>query len=83
MKNYPEPIGPENNQVIKESLKVANQVICGWGNHGAHLDQAEKVLKIIEAMGKRAYHLGLTKRNQPKHPLYMSYNQEPIKWLKK
>ena len=83
MKNYFEPVGPDNNHIIKESLKVADQVICGWGNHGAYLDQAKKVLKIIEDLGTHAYHLGLTKNNQPKHPLYISYNQEPIEWLEK
>jgi len=83
MKNHFEPIGPDNHQIIKESLKIADQVICGWGNHGAHLDQSEKVLKIIATFGKHAYHLGLTKSHQPKHPLYMSYNQEPIRWLEK
>ena len=83
MKNYHAPIGSENNQIIEESLGIANQVICAWGNHGTHLNQAETVMKIIETMGKSAYHLGLTKRDQPIHPLYVHYNQKPILWKKK
>ena len=83
MKNYHAPIGSENNRIIEESLRMANQVICAWGNHGTHLNQAETVIKIIETVGKSAYHLGLTKRNQPIHPLYVHYDQKPLLWKKK
>jgi len=81
MKNYSDPIGPENNQIIRENLSTADKIICAWGNHGNHLNQAETIVKIIKAENTSAYHLGLTKNNQPTHPLYIEYNRKPIKWF--
>ncbi len=80
MKNYHSPIGPENNRIIEESLLSADRVICAWGNHGSYLNQAETIIKLIETNGLPAYHLGLTRSNQPMHPLYIRYNQKPIMW---
>ena len=81
MKNFSEPIGPENNRIINEILNKASKVICAWGNHGTHLNQADRITKIIKNSGTRAYHLGLTKNNQPMHPLYIKYNKKLIKWF--
>ncbi len=80
MKNFSEPIGPENNRIIRENLTIANKVICAWGNHGDYLDQAKTILDIVRTVGTPAYHLGLTNNNQPMHPLYIGYSQKPIKF---
>ena len=80
MKSVRDPIGPENNSIIQESLNLADQVICGWGNHGTHLNQSETILKIIKASQTTAFHLGLTQNSQPAHPLYISYKQKPIRF---
>ena len=81
MKSCQDPIGPENNEIIRGQLKLADKVICAWGNHGTYLGQAEKILKIIKMEATPAYHLGLTKKNQPMHPLYLSYNKKLRKWF--
>ena len=81
MKNYHDPIGSENNSVIKKNLRLADKVICAWGNHGTHLNQAYEIVKILKDMKTQAYHLGLTKSAQPTHPLYIGYNQKLIKWV--
>ena len=81
MKNYHDPIGSENSRIIKENLISSEKVICAWGNHGSHLNQATTVLNIVESSGSSVYHLGLTKNNQPVHPLYISYDQKPQKWF--
>ena len=81
MKNYFDPVGPENDRLIGESILNADKIICAWGNHGTHLSQAEKVVKIIKAHNSSAFHLGLTKNNQPMHPLYIEYSRKPVKWF--
>ena len=83
MKECSDPVGPENNSIIQESLMLASEVICAWGNHGAHLNRSESVLKIIQSTETPLFHLGLTKKNQPIHPLYLGYNRQLIKWEKK
>ena len=81
MKDWPKPVGSKNNNIIQKNLIFADKVLCAWGNHGTYLNQADIVVKIIKSMRIPAYHLGLTKSNQPKHPLYITYDQKPIKWF--
>ena len=81
MKSCPDPIGPENNRIIEESLSCVNKVICAWGNNGIHLDRANMVMSMIKSVGTPAYHLGLTKLKQPTHPLYIDYNKQPMKFF--
>ncbi|HHB81814.1 MAG TPA: DUF1643 domain-containing protein, partial [Aliiroseovarius sp.] len=37
MRAADDPVGLENNTAIIESLDWADQTICAWGTHGAHL----------------------------------------------
>ena len=81
MKKYPDPIGPQNNHIINDSILWANKIICAWGSHGTHLNRSIEIRKMIDATGVTVNHLGLTKNNQPKHPLYLSYSQKPVRWI--
>jgi hypothetical protein len=81
MRAEADPVGPENDAAILQSLDWADQVICAWGNHGLHLDRGAKVHALLRAAKVPLLHLGLTGQNQPKHPLYISYDQQPEPWL--
>ena len=81
MRAETDPIGPENDDAIKESCGWADQVICAWGTHGAHLDRGTAVSELVRANLDTAYHLGLSKAGHPKHPLYIAYAQQPEKWF--
>ena len=83
MKKSSSPIGPYNDKILQDSLKRAKQVICAWGSNGSHLERAEAVKKMLAKSQPKIFHLGLTKTNQPKHPLYLEYSQAPIEWSKK
>ena len=76
-----DPVGPDNDAAILQSLDWTDQVICAWGNHGLHLDRGARVQALLQATGRPLLHLGLTGQNQPKHPLYISYDQQPERWL--
>ena len=54
--------------------------LFAWGTHGAHLDRGPAVERLLRAQGRPLHHLGLTKDGHPKHPLYISYEQQPISW---
>tara|TARA_Y100000739_G_C20611082_1_gene468641 strand:- start:3384 stop:3893 length:510 start_codon:yes stop_codon:yes gene_type:complete len=82
MKKAYDPIGNHNDNAILDACVWGDTIICAWGTHGSHLNRGEKVLKMIKTISKNPYHLGLTKAGYPKHPLYISYNQNPIKWKK-
>ena len=81
MKKYPEPIGPQNDHMLHDSILWATKIICAWGGHGTHLNRSREIREMIDTMGITADHLGLTKNNQPKHPLYLSYSQKPVRWI--
>ena len=81
MRAAADPVGPESDTAILNSLAWADQIICAWGNHGLHLDRGAKVQTLLQATGRPLLHLGLTGQNQPKHPLYISYDQQPESWL--
>ncbi|MFC2969452.1 DUF1643 domain-containing protein [Acidimangrovimonas pyrenivorans] len=80
MRAAADPVGPENDAAILESCDWADQIICAWGAHGAHLDRGAAVENLLRATGLPLYHLGLTKAGQPKHPLYISYDRQPEPW---
>lgn len=80
MRAATDPVGPENDAAILQSCPWADQIICAWGTHGAHLDRGPKITELLRATGRPLYHLGLSKAGHPKHPLYISYAQTPRLW---
>ncbi|MEO0487426.1 MAG: DUF1643 domain-containing protein [Pseudomonadota bacterium] len=80
MRAAADPVGPHNDDAIRDSLPWADQIIAAWGTHGAHLDRGPKVETLLRASGRPIYHLGLSKAGHPKHPLYIAYTQKPILW---
>lgn len=80
MRAAEDPIGPENDAAMLDSLPWADQVICAWGTHGAHLDRGPAVERLLRKSGKPLYHLGLSQAGHPKHPLYIGYKVQPIEW---
>ena len=73
LKQDPEPIGADNDEHILRSANRSDAVVCAWGNHGEHLDRGPQVLSMLErqASPSKLGYLGMTMRNQPRHPLYL------------
>ena len=80
MRAAADPVGPGNDAVILESVGWADSIVCAWGNHGLHLDRGARVEALLRASGARLTHLGLTGQGQPRHPLYVGYDQQPQPW---
>lgn len=80
MRAATDPVGPDNDAAIIESLDWADRIIAAWGTHGAHLNRGPQVARLLRATGHRIYHLGLSKAGHPKHPLYIAYDQQPQLW---
>jgi hypothetical protein len=76
----PDPVGPENDAAILQSVPWADWVICAWGSHGAHLGRGAAIAASLRATGVPLWHLGLTKAGAPKHPLYIGYDVQPVLW---
>ncbi|WP_439143305.1 DUF1643 domain-containing protein [Planktotalea sp.] len=80
MKAAADPIGPDNDQAILSASATADQIIAAWGTHGAHLSRGAAVQTLLTTLGKPLFHLGLSKAGHPKHPLYISYTEQPQIW---
>ncbi|KEO58905.1 DUF1643 domain-containing protein [Thioclava indica] len=84
MRAQADPVGPQNDQMIRDSVDWANgvgdQIICAWGAHGAYLDRGAAVERLLRATGRDLHQLGLTKAGAPKHPLYIGYDRQPEPW---
>ncbi len=75
-----DPVGPENDAAIADSAPWADQIVCAWGTHGAHLDRGPQVERLLRETGLPLFHLGLSKHGHPKHPLYIGYAVQPETW---
>jgi len=67
MKAATDPVGPLNDEMITTEARDAGLVIACWGNHGQFLSRSDDVRKFLSSMKC----FGLTKRGEPKHPLYL------------
>ncbi len=81
MRKAEDPIGPENDITILEFSNWADQIICAWGTHGEHKDRGKQVKKLLLGTQNTLYHLGLSQKGHPKHPLYITYQKQPEVWL--
>ncbi|WP_415919270.1 DUF1643 domain-containing protein [Tateyamaria sp. SN6-1] len=80
MRAAADPVGPGNDAAIVERAGWADDVVAGWGTHGAHLGRGAVVHDLLCQSGKPLFHLGLSKDGHPRHPLYIAYAQQPEPW---
>lgn len=80
MRKAVDPVGPANDATLLEGARWADQIIAAWGTHGAHMGRGAQAEVLLRDTGKPLYALGLSKHGHPKHPLYISYTQQPIRW---
>lgn len=76
-----DPVGPQNDQVLREGAAWADRIIAAWGTHGAHRGRGAEVAQLLATLETPLFHLGLSKAGHPKHPLYLPYVQQPERWL--
>ena len=81
----PAPVGAENDRRILEAARAADAVVCAWGNHGEIMNRGRRVERALRDAGLsgRMRHLGLTKRGNPRHPLYLRRDARPTRWESK
>lgn len=73
-----DPIGKENDSEILIRAINADLVVCAWGNHGRLYNRGAHVVRMLTRAGIDLHCLGVTRAGQPKHPLYINKNQQPV-----
>jgi len=76
-----DPVGPGNIETIIENAQRALMFIACWGANinPSHAYTLRRALQ--DCYGLTTHCLGLTKSNEPKHPLYLKSDTKPIKWI--
>lgn len=77
--DYFDPIGPENDEYLREICDEADEVVAAWGTDGSIGDRGDHVVSDLDADLKA---LGTTKEGHPVHPLYQPSDIEPILYNK-
>ena len=69
-----EPIGPENDHWLTALASEADTLVAAWGNHGRLLGRSLEVSAMLPSL----MCLGLTRRGEPRHPLYLPRSTELV-----
>lgn len=74
-----DPVGRGNDEAIFEASNWADQIILGWGGHGAYLNRGAEVMGLLERHISRGAVkcLEWNQDGHPKHPLYIGYDVQP------
>ncbi len=72
------PIGPDNDQWIREVLHPHHRVVAAWGKRGKYLGRDCAVLRNLRESGIRVVCLG----DKPTHPLYIPADQPLVEFSK-
>jgi hypothetical protein len=84
-----DPVGPANLVTIKETVTpvgcppITPQVVAAWGANARHpklWEPAAAILWELGVLGIQMDCLGVTKRLDPKHPLYLAADLPFIPW---
>jgi hypothetical protein len=71
MKAAADPIGAENDAIIRRYASAAGCVVAGWGAHGEFLDREQHVVAMLRSLNVEIFCLGRNANGSPKHPLYL------------
>lgn len=72
-----DPVGPDNDEYIRDAVRVAHMVICAWGTKSPIPHRAPYVLNLLKTMNVQPQALRVTKGGHPAHPLYLPAGLTP------
>jgi hypothetical protein len=77
MKQAAEPVGWENDQVLRQLADQAGVVVAAWGTHGTYKGRDQSVRLLVPGL----HYLRLTINGHPAHPLYLPASLQPQRWV--
>ncbi len=70
LKQVDDPVGADNDRYLKQAASQTQTIVLAWGNEGTFKKRNQTVLQQL-ANFCPLYCLGITKKLQPRHPLYL------------
>ena len=77
MKDYADPVGPDNLEWILRVAKEASLIVAAWGLDGEFKHQGRKVSAMLGLEDIKVHCIAFTKSGFPKHPLYIPGSEQP------
>lgn len=74
--SIPDPVGPDNDDYIREYSMCSDMTLCAWGKPGPDRGRALHVRGLIP----NAHYLRMNKSGHPGHPLYLPKELTPKEW---
>lgn len=74
------PVGPGNDDAIREAARAAQLVVAAWGVHGKLNGREAEVRELLASVGTEVVCLRRTRAGHPGHPLYVRRDAEPLPW---
>lgn len=71
--DHPNPVGPENDEHLRDICEDAEKVIAAWGHHGGLNGRGPEVVDTLDA---DLFALDITMEGHPSHPLYQPKDAE-------
>lgn len=78
LRDVDDPIGPENDRIIQETMEEADMVIVAWGARSkfpsGYSERWREISIMADRAGKPLHYWGVTSSGDPRHPLMISYD---------
>lgn len=78
-----DPIGPLNLETIRDEIRnnPGGMFIAGWGRPARNYGADDGVLAVFRDTKTPLFCLGINNDGSPKHPLYVGYDVQPVRYL--
>lgn len=71
-----DPVGPANDEALQMLTSAAPRTIAAWGAGGRLHGRSRAVARLLD----RPLCLGMTRRGEPRHPLYVPRDARLVPW---
>jgi hypothetical protein len=80
---HADPVGPDNDRLVLSAVEPADRVVLAWGSHklAKRQDRVDLVYRIAALSRHKPVVLGFNDDDQPRHPLYVPKDAEPVEYL--
>lgn len=78
LRGHPDPIGPDNDDVLLDTVRGADSVVAAWGTRGGTRGAQVRGMLTTEHVPVQV--LRLTRGGAPAHPLYLPATTVPFLW---
>ncbi|MBW4469489.1 MAG: DUF1643 domain-containing protein [Stenomitos rutilans HA7619-LM2] len=80
LRQVADPVGHENDRYLAQLAQRVDRIVLAWGNDGC-LQSRDRAVMALWSDRTPVYCLGITKRGQPQHPLYLRRDIQLMPWL--